>query len=164
VKLRELTQESDLEFLDAGTDTFAIVSPDDPEKVIAIDYWRMSPLEAKKQYYSQRIAHTLFPHNFPRFYAAYERDPNQQGENLTGTVRQRIRKGTGEVKYSFSDTVQFFKEYSVPFYFHGLGNMGEDETDNIMIGQDGGKYYIDKIFVKPHAWDEKDKERLLTYW
>lgn len=69
-------------------------------RLVAMSYWGLTPTQAKVQYYLQSIYSTIFPHNFPHFYAAFGLE-EEQPFAVAGTVRERIRRN--RIYYQFQD-------------------------------------------------------------
>ena len=86
-KFKEIAEDFDIKVLGAGTECLVVDDPDSNEKAIAINYKDLSPEDAKDIYYSSKIWSTLFPHNFPKIYAAIAKTENGA---FNGTVREKI--------------------------------------------------------------------------
>lgn len=159
--LLKIIERGDARFIDYGNECVVFQTGERKRSrmVVAINYRNpTTPEKAKKIFYLQRVLSTLFPHNFPRFYAATGKHPARKEEMaVTGTIREekrgkRIRperiKDTEQergilrtllgkgVKHPFGRVLQTCKELSLPVSF--------DPADvNYIIGKDGGVYYLD---------------------
>lgn len=143
-EIRDLVQSYDRELVGQGRECVVIDKKGKPEKVLAISYRGFRPETAKEIFYLQRIFSTLFPHNFPHFYAAfgeYERGVIG-GKKISGTVRERVSKTDQEVEHPFSRVLEFCQEHSVPVDFDVEG---QSTHFNLIVGEDGGEYYLDTI-------------------
>ncbi len=144
-------------------------------RVIAYDYKDKTPDEAKTLFYVQNIYHTIWPHNFPHFYLS----SGSVGNLTTGTVRQKIEGmkatsvstdynprgsilkqrmlnlfGKNKVKYPFSRVLAECADFDIP-----LADMAEGiEADhNLIIGEDGGEYFIDTLTGPGYPFVELDE-------
>lgn len=140
------------EILDMGAESLVTETEDNPDILYAVQIdGELSPKQAKDIYWGHKILSTLFPHNFPRIYAAYG-DANKSGRQLgryypsrlTGTIREKIyphADNTQEGRYSFQAVLSFCKDIGIPdvsvFDFFG--------DNNFIHGKDGGIYYVDTI-------------------
>ncbi len=144
-----------------------------PQEVVAFRYSNMPPARAKQTYYAHRIFSTLFPHNFPRFVAAFAED--QEKGRLGGTVRKKVEGRrihfwekppnsielgatrlakklailvNPSIKFPFSRVVDFKRKT-------GTAGLFDHFDDNFMIGADGGQYFVDTIhpYGKKFVWD-----------
>lgn len=84
----------DSKILGDGAESSVFVTAKDSKKVAAFEHERkLSPssaLRAKRIFYLQKILHTLFPQNFPKIHDAFGKHPDENVENNTGTIRERI--------------------------------------------------------------------------
>lgn len=133
-------------------------SPQGEELAAAFTYVDMPPLVMKRVFYAQRIMSTLFPHNFPHFYAAFGKHPQQENsKNITGTIRrkvitnpvkydeQRSDKTLSRGKYPFSKVNALIEQQALPIHL--------DESDvNYGVGPNGSLVYLDNI-VAGNEWD-----------
>ncbi|MBI2633240.1 MAG: hypothetical protein HYW78_02505 [Parcubacteria group bacterium] len=140
-RILELVKKYDRKLIGRGSECVVISTPH-KEKIIALPSTPLSPLEAKKSFYFQRIFSTLFPHNFPHFYAAFGNHENKYGVS-SGTVRKMIKgqqslDGKPKVQYPFKKVLDICSSLKIPLRF--------DHTDcNFLIGKDGGEYYVDNL-------------------
>jgi len=156
--IKDLVERFGAEYIGAGCDCVVIGTKDKPEKVVAINYRDLSPELAKQIFYRQRILSTLFPHNFPHFYASIAGK-----DNYGGTVRQRINgnslgkiegKGIisdpeGKVKYPFEKVIEVCRQIGIPL------SVDTQDDKNFVLGEDGGVYYLDSPEEAfPGKWDE----------
>ncbi len=124
-------------------------------------YKPYSPVEARGIFYVQRVLSTLFPHNFPKFYAAFgaEMPPDLKertsSHRPTGTIRQRIIGETMKPPKNVEEQESFIPPYSrsVDHPFSrvtqemqkvGLQLQFDMYEPNFMLGTDGGEYYVDQ--------------------
>lgn len=94
--------------------------------------------ELKRQFYHNRIYHTIFPNNFPRIYAVFGKESES---HLPGIVREEIKKckgipkgrfflwirtlghGKAGLKFKdFNDVVKEAKKIGVPFFYDRCSN------------------------------------------
>jgi hypothetical protein len=142
--------------VDSGAKSVVVVKKRSPEKLVAINYKPITPEEAKKVFYVQRIFSTLFPHNFPHFYGAFgdnPKDPLEKLQSVTGTVRQRVRRvklNNQKARYPFKEVLEGIKEIGLS------SDIFDSASSNYIVGQDGGEYYVDTInqhLLKPDGFD-----------
>jgi len=122
------------EFIGKGTEYIVVGHPENSEKVVAFKYPKSfgHPLQALEIYHFHRFFNTLFPHNFPRFYASF-------GGEKPFTVREKIHSGyTKTVRYPFSEVKKTCKAL-------GISLSVDDSKGNFIIGSDGGQYFIDTV-------------------
>lgn len=156
--IKNLVESFGAEYIGAGCDCVVISTKDKPEKVVAINYRDLNPEIAKQIFYRQRILSTLFPHNFPHFYASIAGK-----DSYGGTVRQRINgasldeieeKGIisdpeGKVKYPFGKVIEVCRQIGIPL------SVDTQDDKNFVLGEDGGVYYLDSPEEAfPGKWDE----------
>lgn len=155
-----LVKKHDLEFIGKGEESVIVASKENTqnEKIVAFNYENVSPEQAEKIFYLQRFFSTLFPHNFPHFYASSEE----------GTVRHRIVEkqynpamkalysvtGFRPVKYSFSSAEKICKKLGIKVDRDSLYR-------NIIIGVDGGEYYVDTL--RDANVLDLDLEKIINY-
>lgn len=145
--LDEVAPELNQEIVGSGDESFVLPGKDinGNETVSAYSYSGENPLRMKEIFYVQQIYSTLFPHNFPHFYAAFGKSRRAKAEkrtedNLSGTIRQRIVPAdTGqETLYPLKSVKEVCKNIGLPLDI-------EDSEHNIMVGVDGGEYYVDTV-------------------
>jgi hypothetical protein len=153
--LDEIAPELEQEIVGSGEISFVLPGSDvkGKETVFAYSYADENPLRMKEIFYAQRIYSTLFPHNFPHFYAAFGKTrqakiENRIPDNISGTIRQRIfpadmKTNTDSstsvdagIKYPFSHVRDVCESIGLPLDI-------EDSSHNLMHGADGGEYYVD---------------------
>jgi len=153
-----------LEFLGQGAE--CIVTSVDGEKKIVAAHIRygaeLEPRHAKQAFYLQRILETLFPHNFPHCYAAFGKKEEGSVPHASGTIRERVHKGTGirgwyhrqRPKYPFSKVEEEVENMGV--------SVGIDFfKKNFIVGADGGEYYVDTLDnFEPKEWNI---EKIMAY-
>lgn len=148
-RLKTIGQESGYllneNLVGVGQECVVVTDQQTPELVVAFTYKDLSPIEAKRIFYAQRIFSTLFPHNFPHF------DGACSGE-YARTIRQRMyRAENTPIKYPFVEVIL------KAVFEWGISRMIFDGASfNYVIGPDGGQYYLDSIAL------EKDFEHNLT--
>lgn len=178
--------------LGSGAECIVLEVGTDKQKVAAITHSEYGsdgsygPLQAKTIFYNQRIVHTLFPHNFPKFYASFAEHPDPDIKQISGTIRQRIH-GTGGSEEGYSPVSKpkekskiqklffFLKKgketqgVTHPFYKaeKALDEMGlklylDDNAVNFMLSEDGGEYYVDTLSVSSIA-EPSDLKKILEY-
>ena len=155
-EIEALVDKYDQEYVGHGGESVVVAVPGEEgtKKVVAFNYEDVTPEKAKKIFYSHRIFSTLFPHNFPHFYASSSGQlqfPNSK--NISGTIRERITKsrlhtpkkvvkfltGTVFTKYPFSEVKRVCRELGIKYSIDG------SYSENFLIGVDGGEYYVDNI-------------------
>lgn len=124
-----------------------------PKKILAIPYWELKPERAREIFFLQRIFSTLFPHNFPHFYAVFWEHPQMVGKaSLQGTIRERIigqildhpqiataRLHPGSrIEHPFQKVLKFCNDFSIPVWF-------DSYHLNYLLAEDGGVYYLDTV-------------------
>lgn len=124
-------------------------------KVLAFAYKNLSPAEAKKIYYSQRIMAMMFPDNFPQFNAAFGSDEASESMS-TGTVRQRVLYPSRRVRDNNIEVKKPFSEVRRACHELGLGFREDINRSNRRVSEDGKEYYLDKVSFKDvRALDKK---------
>lgn len=155
------------EMIGAGGEYVVVPDPKGKRESIAVAFRYkdkdMFPLRAKSIFYLQRIFSTLFPHNFPHFYAAFGRPQAGTAEQTaapTGQIRERIkglRHGLGGY-YADGDYASPFMGVPDPRVRHpfkkvldtcekefGLELSYDKASSNFLLGSDGGEYYVDVL-------------------
>ncbi len=143
---RELLTNYNEKYVGKGAECVVIENKKNPETVLAFTYRTLSPEIAKRIFYTQRIFSTLFPKNFPRFFAAFGSLSGKS--HPTGTVREKIAgdvshyepEAQGSV-HPFSDVKDFVRAIGLPQYIFDFGG------DNMMYTEEREQYYIDVIQV-----------------
>ncbi len=138
---RLATQKVKGNILDFGGEAIVIPLTDNPEIVFAMSRNNITPIEAKRLFYTQRLFSTLFPYHIPEFVTAWG---SENKKAITGTMRRRIYDNTnGNLLSSSIDVVNFWEEVEEPRVF------GRDLLDrnrkNYKFGPDGSEYYLDTI-------------------
>ena len=118
--------------------------PDHPDKAIAYsfenNYEDFDALRAKTSFYTHKIFNILFPHNFPKIYAAFGTNDDKN----KGTVRERVFDagyGGRKINHPFMKVHDFFR-----FVLGVRPEMYIDANDqNFALSDDGDEYYIDLI-------------------
>lgn len=155
-----LVKKYNQEFIGSGEEVVVVglEGSTEPHKVVAFNYKDVSPEKAKEIFYLHRLFSTLFPHNFPHFYASSGRnlnlseDPSSLSESISGTIRQKIEKDklNSEVRYPFK---------KVDIFCHELGILvlWDINQENFIVGVDGGQYYVDTLeHPMIREWDNID--------
>lgn len=151
-----IVEQGGFTYLNKGKECIVINRDGNPQEVIAINYQDILPQEQKIIFYFQRIFSTLFPHNFPRFYAAFTNNVGQR--SIRGTVRKRVNSegvhSNPLVKFSFEQILSVCKEIGINLHI-------DRNSKNFIIGNDGGEYYVDTInFDRAKI---TDPERVISY-
>ena len=150
-KLLELCKEYDADFVGKGAEVVVIDHADKPDKIIAYSYKGLSPRDAKETFYMHRIFSTMFPHNFPHFYASGNsgnvRDKINRGKLSAIKDAIKFRTNLSLTKYPFKDVRKICNELGMDFI--------HDSSDpNFIFGSDGGEYYVDQfLYAGAQAWD-----------
>lgn len=142
------------EFIGKGSECIVVGHPENDEKVVAYKYSKSfeHPLQALEIYHFHRLFNTLFPHNFPRFYASF-------GGEKSFTVRERIHSGgTKTIKYPFSEVEKTCESLGIPL-------SADDSKGNFIIGSDGGQYFIDTVMNINSSifWEKFSADKLKSY-
>lgn len=143
-EIEDLVGKYNRELVGKGVECVVISHRNQPEKVVAISYKGLQPEVAKEIFYLQRIFSTLFPHNFPHFYASFGEYQTgvSEGRKISGTVRERVSRTKREIKYPFSRVLGFCQECLIPVDFDVKG---ASSRLNLLVGRGGGEYYTDTI-------------------
>jgi hypothetical protein len=152
--VRRLVDANGLKHIGDGAEC-AVVAMKNGEfrKVTAIRYHEIEPREAITTYYLQRIFSTLFPHNFPHFYASFS---NDKKDLLPVTVRHRVDVVEGgTIRYPLEKVFRTLKSSDAISYIFLDTLVG----NNCGIGPDGGEYYLDITRISDRHWK---KENLLN--
>ena len=151
-----------------GSGAECVVTPIEgkEQKVAAYAYQELSPYKAKKIFYLQRIFSTLFPHNFPHFFASLGSLQKEDEQRLTGTIREKIsgrRKTSFDYKFegkewdiTLLDRARMlfkrnpknrypFKKVETECLKLGLFSPIGHSSGNFVLGTDGGEYYVDTL-------------------
>ncbi len=142
------------EFIGKGAECIVVGHPGNDEKVVAYKYTKTfgHPLQALEIYHFHKFFNTLFPHNFPRFYASF-------GGEEPFTVRERIHSGgTKTIKYPFSEVERTCKSLGIPLSV-------DDSEGNFIIGSDGGQYFSDTVMNINSSifWEKFNSDKLKSY-
>lgn len=177
-ELIKLVTSYDGRIVGQGAECVVLEHPYDESKVsafslsgvLAIDYGGMNPKVAKEVFYLQRIFSTLFPHNFPHFYAAFGRHEDQPA----GTIREKVQgesvleiplkgedfESSGRVRFPWKFVEEAIREMVLAAVSLDTSNTRDNE--NLMLGKDGGVYYLDTIKVSGNfPWDLKRVQAFL---
>jgi hypothetical protein len=146
--VRNFTEDRHLEYVGKGASCIVVAIPGDTKRVVAFNHYPSTPQEMKLVFYTQRLLVTLFPHNLPRFYAAFS--DNENDNILSGTIRQRIKRRFGErvptdeykraVKYRFENVEKELRKIDLAIGF-------DDFEKNFDVGSDGGEYFLDTPYM-----------------
>ena len=153
-EIQEIAERNDQEVINSGEECVVVPGKDgSKETVVAYTYFDLNPLRAKELFYSQRIYSTLFPNNFPKFYAAF--GASKEGDKPTGTIRQKINySDKAEVIYPFQQVVNVCNEIGLPLMY-------QPSPDNLVVGENGGEYYLDTTPQFPP--EAVNREKLFEY-
>ncbi|MCF7865687.1 MAG: hypothetical protein K9M11_04240 [Candidatus Pacebacteria bacterium] len=162
-QIEEIAKRNDVEVIGSGAECVVVPGKNinNKETVTAYTYSDMNPLRMKEVFYAQRIFSTLFPHNFPHFYAAFGKNSDsvvnsRERDNISGTIRERVVKSEEGKKILFpiNRVEETCNEIGLPFIIDWT-------SGNIIVGEDGGEYYVDTI----SQLDLKniDQEKLFSY-
>ena len=149
----------------AGAECIVTSIEGKPQEVAAYTYRMLSPAEAKRVFYTQRILSTLFPYNFPHFYAAIGAESSHK--RATGTIRQKVveesenkiaqsltkllyahspfqnklLRKTLAIKHPWEKVIEESKKIELQLPVDYVGK------NNFMLGADGGEYYVDRSSI-----------------
>ncbi|MBP9717056.1 MAG: hypothetical protein KBD51_03900 [Candidatus Levybacteria bacterium] len=157
----EAQRVTGVEFVGSGNESVVIANPTRLNEVIAVPLGTLSPREAKIQFYLQRAMSTLFPNNFPHFsfarggYGVFSGNPEKKV--LAGTVRTRVEELNSKPIYPFRETVvPPCRQMGIPI------ERADIDSFNLMVGSDGGEYYVDNLGMLSYSMKEVDPEN--EYW
>jgi hypothetical protein len=131
-----------------GGENAVLAYPGKPDRVVAISYDHLTPEDAKRWYYLQSFYSTVFPYNFPCIYGAFSGYSVSSRGSIPGTVRTRIRPAGPkvQVKFPFSDVIRICQELDIPLSY-------DPHPTNFSRAQDGGEYYVDRVYYKGGRWN-----------
>jgi hypothetical protein len=131
-----------------GGENAVLAYPGKPDRVVAISYDHLTLEDVKRWYYLQSFYSTVFPYNFPRLYAACSGYSLSGKASIPGTVRMFIHSAGPEVqvKFPFSDVIKACKELAIPLSY-------DPHPTNFSRAQDGGEYYVDRVYYKGGSWN-----------
>ena len=140
-----------------GGENAVLPYPRKSDRVVAVSYGHLTPEDAKRWYYLQSFYSTVFPYNFPRCYAAFSGYVLSGKESIPGTVRMLIHRAGPEVqvKFPFSDVIKTCKELDIPLSY-------DPHPTNFLRAQDGGEYYVDRVYYKGGPWNLTAIEQYLN--
>jgi hypothetical protein len=140
-----------------GGENAVLAYPGRSDRVVAISYDHLTPEDAKRWYYLQSFYSTVFPYNFPCFCAAFSGYSLSGKESIPGTVRTLIHSAGPkvQVKFPFSDVVKICKELGIPLSY-------DPHPSNFSRAQDGGEYYVDRVYYKGGSWNLTAIEQYLN--
>ena len=163
-KVIKLIKDSNVPILGSGIQCVVVEHPSKKEKVVSINYENLSPLGAKDVYYSSKILHILFPHNFPKVFFT---SAKQEKEELNGTIREKIvgenfadQNNSNRLKpdnfYPFEKVRKELQTLKLKPYY--LPYVIDEKLENF-IGTKNNEYYVDTAylgyFIKMQEVDEK---------
>jgi hypothetical protein len=156
-KLSDIIQRfPETEYIGKGGECVVVGKPSDLEKVIAFNFDRVDPIRAGQIYHYQRILSTLFPHNFPRFFASTSGDQAK-------TVRQRIISGeNNSILFPIENVLKICQAIGIPVQLDEQV-LPSGSKANFIVGNDGGEYYVDLLQFNPRSMSEWNEENLLKY-
>lgn len=120
----------------------AVFGLEDPKKVIAINYnphTKKEPASAKRLYYTHRIFNRLFPHSFPHIYSSFG---SLDAEGISGTIRERIIKGSNTEVKRLAEVVKICHRWGLHLEFDGY-------EGNFITDKEGNEYYVDELILPP---------------
>lgn len=145
-KLRKLVEDYNEEYVGHGAEAVVVRDRGNPDssKLLAFYYKDATAERAKMIFYLQRVLSTLFPHNFPHFYASFGKDSRSQGEGISGNIRQEVDYLPHDpfteiisARYPFSQVDKSLDKLGIKISF--------DRIANFVQGIDGGEYYVDTV-------------------
>ena len=156
-RIPSLARKSGEAEISYGGENVVLAYPGKPDRVIAISYDHLTPEDAKRWYYLQSFYSTVFPYNFPCLYGAFSGYALGSRESIPGTVRPLICPAGPEVqvKFPFSDVVKICKELDIPLSY-------DPHPPNFLRAQDGGEYYVDRVYYKGGPWNLTAVEQYLN--
>ncbi len=158
--VEKMAQNLGVELVAVGHEAFLTGLTPEGAKLVAYTHETLSPQEAKSIFWTQKLLATLFPHNFPTYYAAFG---SNNSRALTGTIREWIR-GRSYFKLDIKRPQLFdplavkgqnyFVKYPLTEVKEAMSMLGVDiefdigNWDNFLLGPEGGVYYLDKPVLK----------------
>ena len=162
------------EVIGFGSECIVVPIKGKEQRVAAYSYNGLEPNQAKRLFYLHRIFSTLFPKNFPHFYAAFGKTRDSTVP-VTGTIRYKIegvRRDTTilpsvereafqkpsrqpiKPKFPFKRVEEETEKMGVSFFF-------DRAHTNFIVGNDGGEYYVDVLEDSLPA--NYPREKILSY-
>jgi hypothetical protein len=140
-----------------GGENAVLAYPDKSDRVVAISYDHLTPDDVKRWYYLQAFYSTLFPHNFPHLHAAFSGYSLNGNESVPGTIRTFIPAAELEVhvEFPFSNVIETCKELDIPLSY-------DPHPTNFLRAQDGGEYYVDRVYYRGGPWNLTAIEKYLN--
>lgn len=143
---QETRRKADVDFVWNGSEVVVVKHQNQERFVAAFNYRDLSENKAKVIFYTQRVLATLFPHNFPRFRAVYQANP--QNAFHGASERQMIVETETKVKFPFTDKISETMEGA------GMNVWFDNVAPNFILGADGGEYYVDTPNVSHFGWNK----------
>lgn len=123
-----------------------------PDMIVAVESFPVSPKYAKAFFYAHKGFELLFPHNFAPMHAYFPSSDQQPAFAVRGKIKgahtrspfgieEPVSSWEGEPAYPFKDVLRACDEANIPLFLDGANN------SNFVVGEDGGEYYVDRIFV-----------------
>ena len=179
--IRGLIEKYNADIVGQGRESIVALFDNREKEVVAFNYKGLSPLEAKRIFYLQRIFSTLFPHNFPHFYASFGKQAGNTRHDISGNLRQRIEPSEHKnfkfiekdgrlikvvgvknkrverlIKYPIGKVEQICSELGISF-------CPDANPNNYIIAPDGGEYYVDTILFKHYRDSNWNLNKIKDY-
>lgn len=165
-KWKDVAEKHNREFVGSGAECF-VIEDKEKDKLFAINYYDEGIKEAKMRFYNNKILKILFPYNFPRIYASFERGDDNL-ERIPGTVRERVYGVAGDKQNIFKRVARDLRTIgiipSISSYNQNKNSghtfnkvekalreigvdVGIDRANiNLIIDKNGNEFYIDKVY------------------
>ncbi len=154
-----IAERHGIEVIGRGAERVVLPYPNDPSKVIAIDYGLTTPAIARLTYYSHRFFHHLFPQHFPRVYAIFGSE-FEDWDKPSGSIRHRIYPGEPVAKEQIINGP--FRGLSRTCIDLGIFLKLDYNRGNFMNGTDGNFYYLE-VMHSGNMPFERDRSRIEDY-
>lgn len=160
-EILDIAKRYNQKVINSGAECVVIPKEGSEDKVAAFTYKDIEPYRAKEIFYLQRIFSTLFPHNFPHFYASFGKNPSPEIKSLSGTIRQKIVNPVRapENRHFFNNVLEACRVLGIGLEGNERHDPMYDRNDdpkfgNFMMGADGGVYYVDTLrMFDPNDFD-----------
>ncbi len=139
----------------SGSEQMAFQHPTDPNKLQFVSYQEVNPDRAKLVFYTHRVLHTLFPHNFPRIYASF----GEKEGFTSGTVREKVVSDRQEKKPQHSLQKAF--DTLAELGFKPVVEYSSSSVHNVMTSSDG-EYFIEVITKTLRDFDQEKVMQYMT--
>lgn len=160
-ELKELLAKNRFKYLGDGCECIVGERQPDSSLAIAFNFYEFRPKEGQRIILTSRVLHTLFPHNFPAFYAVYfgsaeKKSPGKTIRQKVDVVRSKYKGGDlyhKLVKYPFDLAKEKIETLNIPVYF------GDKNDRNYVVDPYGNEYFLDVPDMRK-GWK---KEKIMNF-